>query len=836
MYHDIFFYINKIFFSNRFTKSSYDIEISEASDINSTVIAIQAEDPEGDAVKYSIISGNDLRQFYVGEDNGVVSIIRKLDREILTRYQLIVKAEDSGKLSSTATINIKVLDYNDHAPEFDESMLPFIFHVEEGKANVPVGMVQATDFDEGKNAEIAYSIPKDIPFMINSKSGEIKTKIKLDYESKKEYKFPVIAKDGADEPKYGTATVTVLVKDIQDELPKFSKSLIEVKVPENIPNLVIATVQISNEDVVNSVTYVLRKGPSNLFKVDSKTGQIRTIMGLDFEKSQFYDLVVGTAENRGRNAGDIIKIKVAVEDKNDVSPMFIAKSKPIVINNDLPVGTVVSTMAAVDGDGSSPGNAVRYEIVGKKEALKFFQVDMNTGDIKIREDLRKGKDSEYQVEIRAYDLGEPQLSTMTTIPIAVKQVPTETQRIHINTEISDSLGMSFSDSNYVISVPESTGINAAIKLIQIMNSKTNRDAKDEFECQIISGNDMRLFETNVENHVCVLKLARSLDFENKTFHEIVLKLTSNKCLVNMQKNMATIRINVLDENDNPPEFKFPKINRVTNRNDTYYAVTNYYANPGTTVLHVKAFDRDSKVFGLIKYRIYDEESNFITKDDLPSYFFTINEDTGEIKVRKPFQGVREKTLKFFVEARDNYGKENAIIHRRKARIVINLISDSNRMTLVFSDSGPNEVGRYAKALEELLHEKSGLITGIEKFTKRRSMTENGSVVEIPEATDVWFYVIDPKSEKILDRNSTEIVTRLLEPNVQSQINFAASRLIRATADGIFGPVEAENEIRKLEVSNSESNKTFHYSVISIVIVIFLLGIVGVIYVCVWWNK
>lgn len=146
------------------------------------------------------------------------------------------------------------------------------------------------------------------------------------------------------------------------------------------------------------------------------------------------------------------------------------------------------------------------------------------------------------------------------------------------------------------------------------------------------------------------------------------------------------------------------------------------------------------------------------------------------------------------------------------------------------------MGRYAKALEELLHEKSGLITGIEKFTKRRSMTENGSVVEIPEATDVWFYVIDPKSEKILDRNSTEIVTRLLEPNVQSQINFAASRLIRATADGIFGPVEAENEIRKLEVSNSESNKTFHYSIISIVIVIFLLGVVGVIYVCVWWNK
>ena len=50
---------------------------------------LQAVDPENDPVTYSIISGNDLRQFAIGDKTGVITVIRKLDREDLTRYQLV---------------------------------------------------------------------------------------------------------------------------------------------------------------------------------------------------------------------------------------------------------------------------------------------------------------------------------------------------------------------------------------------------------------------------------------------------------------------------------------------------------------------------------------------------------------------------------------------------------------------------------------------------------------------------------------------------------------------------------------------------------------------------
>jgi len=57
--------------------------------ISFLVLLFQAVDPENDPVTYSIVSGNDLRQFAIGDKTGVITVIRKLDREDLTRYQLV---------------------------------------------------------------------------------------------------------------------------------------------------------------------------------------------------------------------------------------------------------------------------------------------------------------------------------------------------------------------------------------------------------------------------------------------------------------------------------------------------------------------------------------------------------------------------------------------------------------------------------------------------------------------------------------------------------------------------------------------------------------------------
>lgn len=132
----------------KFARSVYEVHISEGAEINSTVVNVHADDPENETISYTIASGDDLRQFSI-HDNGVITLSRRLDREDLTRYQLIIRAEDAGGLSSSATVNIKVTDINDKNPEFDDQVTPYIFHVDEGRDNGFVGIVHAHDADDG---------------------------------------------------------------------------------------------------------------------------------------------------------------------------------------------------------------------------------------------------------------------------------------------------------------------------------------------------------------------------------------------------------------------------------------------------------------------------------------------------------------------------------------------------------------------------------------------------------------------------------------------------------------------------------------------------------------
>lgn len=834
----------------KFLKSIYDVQVSEGADINSTVAVVKAEDPESDPVHYTIVSGNDLRQFSIGHESGVISVIRKLDRETITRYQLIVRADDNGGLSSSATVNIRVTDINDNNPMFDESMMPFRFEVEEGKVNQSVGVVHAHDIDEGVNAEISYSLSDEIPFTIDKKTGEIRTKLELDYEKVKDYKFVVTAKDGSPDMRLGTATVTVSVKDVSDEVPKFGESLIEVKIPENAPDMIVATVLAKDPDTKPEITYVFKNGPSELFKIDPKTGVIRTVKGLDYEEEKMIEITVGTAENPGREPGDTIKVRVNVEDRNDNPPVFISIPEPVTVNDDIQIGSKIGSMPAVDGDGTSPSNSIRYEMVGRGKALKYFQVDPDNGDILLRDELKKEEDTEYQVDIRAFDLGEPQLSSVSSLPVYVKHVLSDPilEFTEPRTDTSpimnpESTGLAFSDDVYTISVPETTGINATLKLLQIINSKKATKNRGGFKCEITDGNEWNLFKTNIEDHSCGLVLINSLDYENKTSHEIGIKLTSTKYLVNPQKSFCHVKIIVQDQNDNAPVFKIPHTNRNA-RNDTFYGTVNIDADIDTPIMTIKAMDADSGVFGMLKYRIYDEdEFNYISKDETPSSFFTIAEDTGMLKTQKPLNGRRlQQPFKFVVEVRDNNGNETMTVNRARARIVINLISDANRMALVFADSSPKEVRRHARALEDLLHEKSpNLLIEIEKFSNRRTQLTNGSIVELSDATDVWFYAIDPQTESILERNNTEIFLNLMEPTAQSQINLEASGIVHATAQGITAPIEIPQvpqhvPTKRITAGLFLDEEIFPYVLIFISAVILILGTSGIIYICISWSR
>ncbi|KAJ8937490.1 hypothetical protein NQ314_011880 [Rhamnusium bicolor] len=718
-----------------FEQSVYDIEVSEGATINSTVATITAVDPEGDPVSYSIVSGNDLRQFAVGSKTGVMTIIRQLDREDLNRYQLVIKGEDTGKLSSTATVNIKVTDINDKNPEFVGD--PYKFSVKEGLNRTSVGFVHATDADEGINALVTYLIPTDLPFDIDNETGEITTNRPLDYETQKEYQFVVTAKDGAPDPRIATATVSIEVIDIEDELPIFKKLEYEATVPENMPDYFITDVKAEDPDTIKKITYVIHQGPTDLFRIDESTGSVFTTRGLDYEKDSQHVLVIGTLENMSNNKGSTTKVIVNVEDRNDIPPVFTIIPHPITLEDDVAIGTTVTTLIATDSDGTAPGNKVRYEIIGRGKSTKYFQIDPDTGVLRVTNDLKKEIDTEYQVDVKAYDLGEPQLSSVITVDVYIQHVAT----------VAPEVGLRFADTSYSFQVPENSTAGYKIKTLTIVNSRTH-GVNIPLKCQIISGNkDGKFFINVTEERNCALYLNDTVDYETQETYHFEVEIMSLQGFINKEFAITQITVNVVDINDNKPYFIFPnsELKKVLRGPD----------------------DKDSGKYGKIKYSLSGNNS---------AEYFAIDASTGIIKTKKSFQDVDELMLPFKLsaKARDNPNSTNDLFET-KAPIIVNLITQENRIILVIGDAKPDLVQLKLDDIIRIMQEQSGLIVGIEKLTAREYVGGNGTLETDQAATDVWFYVVDPETDSILPRNHSLVKRyKSYKEQIQRQYTVPAS--------------------------------------------------------------
>ncbi|KAL2738583.1 cadherin-99C-like isoform X2 [Vespula maculifrons] len=797
-----------------FQQPVYEVQVSEGASINSTVATITAVDPENDPVSYSIVSGNDLRQFAIGDKSGVITVIRKLDREDLTRYQLLIKAEDTGGLSSTATVNIKVTDINDKNPEFVE--LPYQFSVKEGEARKLIGRVHAEDADEGINAEITYFAPDDIPFTVDPETGDVLTKIVLDYEQNDEYKFVVTARDGAPDYRLATATVTVKVIDVEDEVPIFRQSSYEARVKENVPDYMVIQVMADDPDTKKQITYTIKQGDTELFAIDPKNGVIKTIRGLDYERENQHILIVGTVENTSDLPGSTTRVVVNVQDVNDIPPIFTMVPRPITLDDDSPIGTTVINLVAADSDGTAPGNQVRYEIIGRGIASKYFVIDPDTGVIRIRDDLRKETDSEYQVDVRAYDMGEPRLSSVTTVPIFVRHVAT----------VPPEVGLGFAENSYNVEVPEDAADGTLIKIITIINSHAHDSTP--LKCEIYSGNENDLFEANVtEERNCALKLKKAaLDYETTEFYQIKIRLESLSGLLNSGRNTTMVKIQVIDVNDNKPEFIFPEDDYKLRRG-RYFAAIPRNAQFGSSVIQVKAHDKDNGKYGKLEYKILEGRG---------SDYFAMDAFSGIIRTTATFDNVdpSELPFKFDVNVRDNPNSTtnfNSIV----APVIVNLIGEENLLILVIQDAAPEVLQKDARRMANIIEEKSGLLVGIDRIAVRKVRTKNGTVETYPQDSDVWFYAIDPDTELILDRNSSRIQRSIVERTAVSNITFDVSTLVRANAIDIHAPVMYAEPVRT-QTAVAFSGEVFPYALIIIACVILILGIAGIIYISVSWSR
>ncbi|CAK1579521.1 unnamed protein product [Parnassius mnemosyne] len=798
----------------QFSARDYYAPVSEGAAINSTVTTVTAKDPENEQVTYSIVSGNDLRQFAIGSNTGIITVIRGLDREVLTRYQLMVKAEDPGKLSSTATVNIKVTDINDNNPKFDEDS--YTFQVKEGISGEVVGYVHATDNDEGVNALVNYSIPTNLPFSIDNSTGMISTNTELDYEDIKHYAFVVTATDGAIDKRLGTASVTVQVQDVPDEAPIFPQPLYTVHVPENANNYPVVQVHAEDPDTMPEITYTIIKGDMELFSIDRKNGMIRTVRPLDREMSARHDIIVGTEENNQEGPGATTTVEIIVDDKNDNAPIFTSAIRPVTVEDSSSIGNLVQTVVALDADATSPNNKVRYKLVGRGKASIYFHVEPDTGAVRVRDDLRKETDSEYTVDVQAYDQGDPVMSSVLSLTIYVSHSAT----------VPPDVGLGFADTLYTEHVAENSRNGTLVRILPLLN-KREHSPDTPLKCRLTDSSQKGVFYVKLtDDRDCAIYLnTSSLDYETLAEYSLEVQLESIQGLINPEASKAVIKVHVTDANDNAPVFVFSEQSTISNAKGKYFAIATKEMLLGTNVLQVKAKDKDSGDYGKIEY-----QKNSWTK--AAEEYFSLDPDTGVITNIKTFENVPQEVLpfKFMVTARDNPSSSQDY-NVARASVVINLLQKDNQLVLEVADLNAEALRRRARSLLAAIEEKSGLVAGLEKLTARHYLGENGTLESDPKGTDIWLYLVDPNTGEILTRES-KAVTKAIEGGLRA----AVGARLQAAVGAVRAPLAASEAARRPQLAAAPLAGALPAALLALAALVLVAASAATIYICASWNR
>uniref|UniRef100_A0A8C6IWF1 Uncharacterized protein n=1 Tax=Melopsittacus undulatus TaxID=13146 RepID=A0A8C6IWF1_MELUD len=134
-----------------FSRPWYLIEVDEDAKEGSIIGQVVAQDPDitKNAIKYSVDRHTDLdRVFNIYSGNGSLFISKPLDREETPWHNITVVATEinNPKQSSQIPVFIRILDINDHAPEFSKYYETFV--CENAKAGQLIQTVSAVDKDE----------------------------------------------------------------------------------------------------------------------------------------------------------------------------------------------------------------------------------------------------------------------------------------------------------------------------------------------------------------------------------------------------------------------------------------------------------------------------------------------------------------------------------------------------------------------------------------------------------------------------------------------------------------------------------------------------------------
>ncbi|XP_069055517.1 protocadherin alpha-10-like isoform X10 [Pleurodeles waltl] len=364
-----------------------------------------------------------------GRKSAELTLTHALDREIQPVHDLVVTAFDGGdpKRSGSTRILIRVTDSNDNVPTFDRP----VYHVkllEDAPIGATVIRLNATDLDEGKNAEVRYSFNKRVPrnikntFNIDEISGVVTLKSRVDFEDTTMYMFSVEALDKGPQAVAGLCEIVVEIIDVNDNPPVISITSLSSSVPEDAkPGTVIALLTVSDRDsgdngqVVCTVPTTL---PFQLLNPFNNHYSLILKDWLDRETAEEYNISITATDGGSPPLSTSTALTVRASDVNDNIPVFSQASYAVFVKENNVPGTHIFTVSAIDADLKENGY-LTYSLLANTSVDSFVSINSENGKIYGLKSFDFEDTRRLQFQVQAKDSGVPSLSSKVSVEVFI---------------------------------------------------------------------------------------------------------------------------------------------------------------------------------------------------------------------------------------------------------------------------------------------------------------------------------------------------------------------------------------------------------------------------------
>ncbi|KFM71785.1 Fat-like cadherin-related tumor suppressor-like protein, partial [Stegodyphus mimosarum] len=277
------------------------------------------------------------------------------------------------------------------------------------------------------------------------------------------------------------------------------------------------------------------------------------------------------------------------------------------INESLPVGSEVTWLKARDKDKGFSGLLVH--VITSGDEFSFFRIDMFTGRLYVDAPLDREFISEFDLNISAYDLGNPQRSASRSLII------------HVDDVNDNKPNFEKSSYNFVITENAKNGTS-------IVRLRAN-DKDEGINSALTFCLETDFEEFHIDPASGLLMVLGNLDRERSDSYQLKARVTDGSP-DNPLSSTTVVNIRVLDINDNAPFFSLKQ----------YWVKVREDLPVGVVVIVMVASDPDLDEGGEVMYSLSGSDT------------FSIDPLMGVVRLSKPLDFETIQLYNVTITARD----------------------------------------------------------------------------------------------------------------------------------------------------------------------------------------